>query len=186
MFRAYLQLMLGKIGRALLAFYNNYNMVISPIVVLYGVVTVYAHNNLRNVIRRMEGIMVEIAGEMADQLDYRQVHRQFVQRWKAEQGDKRLFLPSQTDFWFGFMDAAELIELLHIGPDYVRMALHKHMNQPSRRSFHPVDYRLWKEYRHRLLVGLRSKLPDVKEMKARYREQQRKAKERNTRRTQKK
>jgi len=161
MIRGMLQLMLGRFGRALLALYNQYNLLISPFVVLYGIVTIYAHNNLRSVIRQMESMMVEIASELGKQPDHRQVLHEFAQRWKSEQGDRRLFFPTQSDFWFGLIDTAELVDLLHIGPDYVRMVLHKHTNWPRRAAFHPVDYGVWEGYRHRLLIGIRSKLPDI-------------------------
>jgi hypothetical protein len=157
-----------------LEFYRTYSLPLSTIVVAYGVVTLYAHNNLRSVIRRIEGMMLEIAQAIGDRPDPRQVHRQLVKRWKAEQADKRLFFPTRGDLWFGFVDSAELVEALHIGPDYVRIALHKHTNWPERKDFHPVDYGAWEEYRHRLLIGVRVKLPDIKALKAQYRERQKK------------
>jgi len=175
-------LALGRIGRALLALYMRYSLIINPVVLLYGVVTIYAHNNLRKVMRQIEGTLLEIAQSMGERPDYQQVHQQLVQRWKAEQGEKRLFLPSRRDFWFGFLDSAELTEALHIGPDYVRMALHKQRDWPKRKDFHPVDYGVWEEYRHRLLIGVRVKLPDIEALKARHREKQRqRAQERSKR-----
>ncbi len=175
-------LALGRIGRALLALYTQYSLIINPLVLLYGTVSIYAHSNLRKAVRQIEDTLLEIAQPMGDQPDHRQVHQQLAERWKVAQGTKRLFLPSRGDLWFGFLDGAELIEALHIGPDYVRMALHKRNNWPRQTDFHPVDYRVWEEYRHRLLIGVRVKLPDIKALKARYREQQsKKAKERGRR-----
>ncbi len=182
MIRAFLQLALGTLGRALLALYRTYSLPINSIVVVYGIVTIYAHNNLRAVIRQIESMLLEIAQGMGERPDYRQVHQNLVQRWKVEQGDRRLFLPSRRDFWFGFLDSAELTEALHIGPDYVRMALHKRSDWPEKKAFHPVDYGVWEEYRHRLLIGVRTKLPDIEALKARHHEKQRqKAKERSKR-----
>jgi hypothetical protein len=174
MIRGFIQLALGTIGRAVLAFYRTYSLPLSTIVVAYGVVTLYAHSNLRTVIRRIESMMLEIARAMGDRPDHRQVHRQLAKRWKAEQSNVRLFLPSRGDFWFGFVDRSELIEALHLGPDYVRLALHKHTDWPERKDFHPVDYGAWEEYRHRLLIGVRVKLPDIRALKAEYRERQKK------------
>lgn len=187
MIRGMLQLMLGRYGRALLAFYNQYNLLISPFVVLYGVVTIYAHNNLRKVIRQMESMMLEIVGEMGEEPDHLHVLQRFSDRWKAEQGERRLFFPTKSDFWFGYIDTTDLVDLLHVGPDYVKMVLHKHLKWPRRAAFHPVDYGVWEGYRHRLLIGIRSKLPDIEEAKRRYREKQReRAKEQKTRSTRKK
>jgi hypothetical protein len=59
------------------------------------------------------------------------------------------------------------------------MALHMHTGWPERKSFHPVDYQVWEEYRHRLLIGVRTKLPDIHQMKARYRERQRERAKKN-------
>ncbi len=179
MIRAFLQLALGTFGRALLDLYRTYSLPINSIVVAYGIVTIYAHNNLRAVIREMEAMMVDVASGLGDKPDPHHVLSQFSQRWRAEQGERRLFLPSRLDLWFGSVTTAELIGLLLIGPDYVRMALHKHTGWPEQKAFHPVDYKVWEEYRHRLLIGIRTKLPDVKDLKARYAEQQ-KAKRRNS------
>lgn len=188
MIRGFIQLALGRIGRALLALYRAYSLPISAVVVAYGIVTIYAHNNLRTVIRQMEAMMLEIAGGLGEKPDPGQILRQFAERWRSEQTDRRLFLPSQTDLWFGSVPTADLVDVLQIGPDYVRMALHIHTDWPDRTAFHPVDYQVWEEYRHRLLIGVRTKLPDVKKLKARYREQQRRRaqKERDRRRSRKK
>jgi hypothetical protein len=172
MIRAFLQLALGTFGRALLALYRTYSLPINSIVVAYGIVTIYAHNNLRAVIREMEAMMVDVASGLGEKPAPHQVLSQFSQRWRAEQAERRLFLPSRLDLWFGSIATAELVELLQIGPDYVRLALHMHTGWPAQKAFHPVDYRVWEEYRHRLLIGIRTKLPDVKELKARYDEQQ--------------
>jgi hypothetical protein len=187
MFRAFLQLALGRIGRALLALYRTYSLPISSVVVAYGIIMIYAHSNLRKVIRELEAMMLDIAGVLGEKPDPGRVLNQLKQRWKAEQGDRRLFLPSRIDLWFGFIDTAELIELLHIGQDYVQLALHMHTGWPERKAFHPVDYQVWEEYRHRLLIGVRRKLPDIQQLKARYRERQReKAKKNRARRSGKK
>jgi len=173
MIRGFIQLALGTIGRAVLAFYRTYSLPISTVVVAYGVVTLYAHNNMRAVIRQMESMILEIANGLGEQPNPRQVQRQFAERWKSEQGDRRLFLPSRLDLWFGSLAAKDLVETLHLGVDYVRIVLHKHLGWPSKEEFHPVDYQVWEEYRHRLLIGVRVKLPDTNALKAKYRERQR-------------
>jgi hypothetical protein len=178
MIRGFIQLALGTIGRALLAFYRAYSLPLSTLVVAYGVVILYAHNNLRIVIRQMESMMLEIAAGLGEKPDPRQVLRQFAERWRSEHGDRRLFLPNRLDLWFGSVSAGDLIETLHIGVDYVRIALHMHLGWPTPEDFHPVDYRVWEEYRHRLLIGVRTKLPDVKKLKARYRQKKREGAER--------
>jgi hypothetical protein len=172
MFRAFLQMALGRIGRGLLALYARYSLPLNLVAVAYGVVTIVAHQNLRAVVRQMEALMVEIAETLGDRPDPRKVLRAFAERWREEQGERRLFLPTQTDLWFRHLGTADLIELLHIGREYVGMALHKHMAWPDRKSFHPVDFGIWEEYRHRLLIGIRSKLPDIKMAKARYEQKQ--------------
>jgi hypothetical protein len=181
MIRAFLQLALGTIGRALLNLYRTYSLPINSIVVAYGILTLYAHNNLRAVIREMEAMMLDVASGLGEKPDPHHLLSQFSQRWRAEQGERRLFLPNRLDLWFGSVATAELIGLLLIGPDYVRIALHRHTGWPAKKSFHPVDYRVWEEYRHRLLIGVRTKLPDIKALKVRYKEQrkdkERKAKE---------
>jgi hypothetical protein len=148
-------------------------MIIDAIVLLYGVIVLYAHNNLRNVVRRMESMMLEVANEIGGQLDFHQVHHLFAERWKSEWGARRIFLPTRRDLWFNRIGAAELVDLLHIEPDYIKMALHKNTGEPQAQDFHPVDYLLWEEYRHRLLTGLRSRLPDPREAKLRFEQKQR-------------
>jgi hypothetical protein len=114
MIRGFIQLALGTFGRALLAFYRSYSLPINSVVVAYGIVMLYAHNNLRKVIREIEAIMLDVAGDMGEKPDPHQVLNQAARRWKEQQGDRRLFLPSRIDLWFGYIDTTELLGRLHI------------------------------------------------------------------------
>ena len=186
MFRGILMFMLGRLGRAMLSFLEQNSLAFGSIVMLYGVVLVYSHSNLRGVMRQIEQVIMDCAQALGGKPDPRQVHEQFVQRWKAEQAGRRLFLPSAKDFWFGSLNVAELPELLHIGTDYIRVTLYKATRWPPREAFHPVDYEVWEEYRHRLLIGVRIKLPNIEQLKAYRRQQQQKRAEQQAARRQKK
>ena len=182
----FLAMMLGRVGLGLVSFYQQHSLILGAIAMSYGAVTVYAHTNLRRVMGGIEEAILASSRALGEQPDARQVHQRFVQAWKTEQAGKRLFLPSARDFWFRSLEVADLPELLHIGTDYVRVALHHAIGWPPREAFHPVDYGVWEEYRHRLLIGIRIKLPDIERFKAHHRQQQQKRAEREAARRQRK
>jgi len=164
---AYIQVLLGEIGRALLSFYNHYSLIINGIVILYAVFILKAHQNLRSVIHSMEALMVEVGGDVGKP-DLERVYAHFLERWQQERGDQKYLFPSRRDFWLISVQGKELVNLLNITPDYLKMALHKNLGKPQRSEFSPFVYRVWEDYRHSLLIGLRSRLRDPEELKAEY------------------
>ncbi len=174
MIRGWIELLLGQVGRAILSFYLNYSFIVNGLVLLYAIFILWVHNNLRRVVHRMEAMMVEIAQEMGEEPDPQKVHQQFLQRWKNQYGDERFILPSARDFWFTRTNGAEVLDLLHIEPEYTRMALSKNLGKPEPETFSPYVYFVWQQYRHNLLIGLRSKLRDPQVMEAKAVQSQRK------------
>ncbi|OGO14693.1 MAG: hypothetical protein A2Y93_05870 [Chloroflexi bacterium RBG_13_68_17] len=164
MFQALFELMLGKVGRAFLAFYSEYSPFINAAAIVYGGILVYAHNNLRALVRRMEAMIVECARDLGASPDPVLVHSRFAARWKQEHASRTAVIPSRRDLWLTRVPADGLPELLQIRPDYVRMAMHKMLGDPPARSFRPAVYRAWEHLRHQLLIGMRAGARDPDEL----------------------
>jgi hypothetical protein len=72
MSKAIIELMLGNAGWFLLATYYDYHFVINAVVIVYGVLLIWAHMNLRHWVHRMENSMIEIARSSGLPADPRQ------------------------------------------------------------------------------------------------------------------
>jgi hypothetical protein len=163
-----IRMMLGRTGRAVLAFYAEYSLAINAVVLLYGGVVLLAHANVRRVVLRMEGMILEIARQLGPAPDPRRVFERFRERWSAEAGEQQFFLPSKRDLWFTREAGSGLIGMFYIEPDYVRLVLHRNLGTPDIRSFTPWGYRAWEDHRHQLLVGIRAGVVDPAVLAARH------------------
>ena len=167
MFIATLRLMMGSIGRFFSQLYAEYSVYINFVVLLYGMSILWVHNNLRTVIRSMEKGIVQIAREDELPYNFKKTHNKFSQIWLNQNKGKYSFIPSRRDIWFEKVDSAELLNILNINPDYVKMALHKNLGEPAETEFPKHVYLAWDEYRHGLVRGLRKRFIDPKEVKQR-------------------
>jgi hypothetical protein len=170
-FRGLIEILIGDLGRSLLAFYRANSTVINVVVFIYGMILLYAHNNLRRAMQRLEWTILEIAKARGDSPDPEEIQADLLARWQEQEAGKRVLIPSRTDLWVGFIDLGDMPALLHIRPEYVKMALHKLVGKPGHRAFSPIAYRVWSEYRHRLMTGLRSRVKDPDVLLKAYREQ---------------
>ncbi len=173
-FQQLINLLAGDTGRSLIGFYNENSAVINTFVFIYGLVVVFAHRNLRKIIIDMEKMMVDITAEMGESIDYSQVYKEFQRRWEHASEGKRIFLPSRTDLWFNLIPRAQLIDLLFIQKDYMKVALNKLTGKPKAKTFNPTIYRTWDEYRKRLFTGLRTRVKDPQEIFSIYEAEERK------------
>lgn len=164
MFTAVFTLMMGTVGRFFGELYFQYHLYINFVVLLYGLSILWAHNNLRTIVRRMETGIVKLGGSEKFQKNYSAIQRAFSQRWNEANKGISYFIPSQRDLWFEKIEGPQLIDVLHINDDYVKMTLHKKTGEPKASEFPQHVYLAWEDYRHNLVTGMRKKMPDPKKM----------------------
>lgn len=157
MFKALIELMLGNVGRFLLAQYNENHLIINIIVVAYGLLLIWAHLNLRQTAKRMEELMIDLARRSAPPLDVQLLFQTFSEKWKELSQGKRLFFPSRNDLWFSMVDSGDLVETLILRKEYVIVVLAKAGLLDPRTALAKQTYRAWELYRHQLLTGIRAR-----------------------------
>lgn len=157
MFKALIELMLGDVGRFLLAQYNEYHLTINVIVVAYGVLLIWAHINLRWAARHMEALMLDLARKSEPPPDLQLLFQAFSAKWKETTAGKRLFFPSRNDLWFSMVDSGDLVETLDLRKEYVIVVLAKAGLLDPKAALTKHTYRAWELYRHQLLTGIRAR-----------------------------
>jgi len=165
MFQSILHLMMGSVGRFISQLYSNYSFYINFFVLIYGMSLLWVHSNLRLVVQRMEKGILQVAKSDSAPSDFAGIARKFSQKWKEENRGKYFFIPSSKDLWFEKIEGNELVDLLMIGPDYVKMVLHKNLGVPERSAFPEHVYLAWEDYRHSMIRGFRKKFVSPKEIK---------------------
>lgn len=160
MFRGFIRWALGPLGREVLQFYQEYSLVINILVVLYGIVIFYPHFTMVNLINRLERMILEIAEQFGAPLNFETMCQELKARWTEENQEKSLFLPTKSDLWFVRFPASEVLDLLQIDENYLRIALHKLTGNPPLKSFKAVDFKILEKYRRQLKKGLRSNTPE--------------------------
>jgi len=163
-FRTLIYFILGDLGRALLNFYQNNDVWINTIALIYGAVLIVSHRNLRNLVHQMEADILDIAGSFQGSVNYTRISQLLRQRWEEKYHEVKVYIPARTDLWLHRVKKSELLELLHIDGEYIKLALHRLSGTPDRKSFTRISYRVWDEYRHRLLTGIRSRIKDPEEI----------------------
>jgi hypothetical protein len=157
-FRTLIYFFLGDFGRAALDFYATYAVWINAIALVYGIVLIYAHENLRRFIRRIEATIVSYAHTFDGPQRYAQIRKKLIEDWAETQADQSLWIPHRTDLWIERIKKRALLDLLHIEPEYIKLVLHTMTGEPKRTEFSIGRYRVWSEYRHRMLTGIRSRI----------------------------
>lgn len=157
MVEALVDVMLGDVGRALVARYNENHLIINAIVLVYGSLLIWAHVNLRRVTRQMEALIVDLARDSKLPLNGQLLFEKFRQRWKAAAGGKKLLLPTRNDLWFTLTARADLIEALWLRKEYLDVVLSKAGVLEPPGSLSKQTYRIWETYRHQLLMGVRAR-----------------------------
>lgn len=157
MVKAIIELMLGKSGRFLLGVYNEYHVFLDVIVVAYGLALIWAHINLRRLVSKMEKAILDISDEGGTPPDPELVFEEFTRRWRASSGESKVLIPTRNDLWFASVQPQDLVEILGLQPDYVRVVLAK------AEKIGPIDpksdrvFRAWEAYRHQLRIGIRAR-----------------------------
>lgn len=159
MFREFIQYILGPFGREVLQFYKDYNLIINAVVIAYGLVLFYSHYVLWDMIRRIEAMILEISATYGSELPLNSIYQELVDQWNHQYQGKTFYLPKKNDFWFEKYMGGDVLDLLQINQDYVRMALHKLTGNPPMRDFKAIDFEMWQHYRLQLKKGLRVKTP---------------------------
>jgi len=122
----------------------------------------------------MEKRMVHFAQEDNKKNNVKDVFKKFSKRWTDQNKDKQIFIPSKKDIWFERVNSADLLKILNINADYVKIALHKNLGKPERSKFPQHKYIAWDEYRHGLVRGIRKRFIDPKEVRERLEKRKRK------------
>lgn len=164
---AYIELILGSVGRWLLEVYNDYRLVIHLAVMWYALGILYVHNNLRQLVLGMEKLMVELASQSRHPEDYERLYRLFRQVWRKQAQDKLFTLPNRLDIWFERLPAEAVLDHLDINTEYLKFALHKRLGKPDRTEFNRQAYDFWQGHRHSLLIGLRPRTAASKALELR-------------------
>jgi hypothetical protein len=158
-FREFLRWALGPWGREILQFYQEYNVAINAVVIIYGIVIFYPHFTLVKLINRLERMILEISSRHDQPDDFEKIWATLFDRWMAENRNKTFILPTKNDLWFEPFSGEKVFELLQIERDYIRIALHKQTGHPPQRSFEAINFKIWEKYRRQLKKGLRSNTP---------------------------
>ncbi len=162
MFTATLSLMMGTVGRFFGQLYSTYHLYINFFVLLYGLSILWVHNNLRTILQRMELGIVQINSIEKNHKDYINVQKMFSQKWMEANKGIYFYIPSQRDLWFEKVEGSQLIDVLNINTDFIRMTLHKKTGEPKANEFPQPIYLAWEAYRHGLITGMRKKKPNPK------------------------
>lgn len=161
MFREFIRWALGPIGREALLLYTEYNLPINLIVLLYGVILFIPHFSLIKTINRIEQMILAMSSSAGSSpKDIEALYNELIDKWSSMVHGKTLVLPTKNDLWFELHEAPDVLKLLQIDEDYVRMALHKHTGDPPLRLFTPIKFYVWEKYRRRLKKGVRGLTPD--------------------------
>lgn len=167
MYFATFQYMMGTVVRFLSQLYEEYSTYLNFIVLLYGMSLLWVHNNLRTAIRGLEKGMVQFAEEEGQTFNVKNIYKKLSKRWTDQNKGKYLFIPTKKDVWFEKVNSEDLLKILNINSDYVKMALHKKLGKPERSKFSKYKYIAWDKYRHGLVRGLRKRFIDPKEVRER-------------------
>lgn len=154
---AIIEVMLGDVGRYLLARYNEHQFGINLIVIGYGLLSIWAHFNLRRVARQMEALIIDLAAASEPPLDIQRLFDRFRGRWNDPAEGGKMFLPTRTDLWFSIVDRADVIEQLNLQKEFVYVVLSKAGLLEASDGLPRQVYRAWELYRHQLLTGIRSR-----------------------------
>lgn len=154
---ALINIMLGEVGGYLLGRYNEHQLGINLIVLGYGILSIWAHFNLRRVARQMDALILNLAAASEPPLDMQLLFERFRARWSESYADGKLFLPTRTDLWFSIVARADVIEQLRLQKEYVYVVLLKAGKLEASDGLPRQVYRAWELYRHQLLTGMRSR-----------------------------
>lgn len=157
MVKELIELMLGDLGRDLIARYNQNHVIINAVILVYGSLLMWTHMNLRRVTRQMEALIVELARHNQPPPDIQLLFEAFRERWKSTPRGGKLILPTRNDLWFSVIDKADLIEALSLRKEFVCVVLAKAGVMEPPGSLSKQTYRIWETYRHQLLMGVRAR-----------------------------
>jgi hypothetical protein len=174
MFSAIFDLMLGTVGRFVGQLYATYHIYINFVVMIYGFSILWAHNNLRTIMQRMEKGIIHFSEVEKNRNDYADIQKNFAKKWKEKNLGTRYFIPTHNDLWFEKVEGSELVDLLKISPDYVKMVLHKTRGEPKEDDFPPHVFKAWSDYRHGLITGMSRKFIDPKVIKEKLKQKNKK------------
>lgn len=171
MVQAVIELMLGDLGKSLIAQYNAYHLPINLLVIIYGTLLMWTHVNLRLVTREMEALILDLARQSEPSLDVGLLFDRFCDRWKNSKANKKLFLPTRNDLWFFTVERSDLIENLNIEKEFLCVVLAKAGMLEPFGTLSKQTFRVWELYRHQLLTGMRARHLEP-EVQLRMREKQ--------------
>ena len=163
----YIEFILGKVGNFLKDLYTSNTWWVNSIVIIYAIFILWTHNNLRKIVLRFEKDIVSLSKQSGKTSEIRFLHKSVLNKWHQENDTKKFWLPTINDLWYEVFSGKDIPKLLHFDSEYVKIALNKLNGYPSQEEYAPHVYLAWEEYRHRLLVGIRSNTPNPKIIKER-------------------
>jgi len=158
---------MGTVVQFLSDLYSRYGSYINFVVMIYGISILWSHQNLRQIMKKVEVGIVKTAEEEGQPYNYKKIYNRFAQKWQNKTKGTTAFIPSKRDIWFNRVEQDNIIDLLNINADYVKMALHKNTGIPPTQDFREHEFIAWEEYRHSLVRGLRKRFIEPKEIKER-------------------
>jgi hypothetical protein len=112
----------------------------------------------------MEKLIVEIGKQEKQPYDYSRIFKRFLTQWQSIVEKKEFFIPSKHDLWFEKVQGSDLISLLCLEPEYVKMVMHKNIGDPKTNEFPKHVYVAWEQHRNNLLTGIRKKFESPKQV----------------------
>lgn len=161
----YIEFILGKVGNYLKDLYSSNTWWINCIVVIYAILILWTHNNLRKIVKNFENDIVSLSKKPGKNSEIRFLYKSVLNKWHQENDAKKFWLPTINDLWYEVFTGKDIPKLLHFDIEYVKIALNKLNGYPPQEEFVPQVYLAWEEYHHRLLIGIRSYIPDPKKLK---------------------
>lgn len=171
--------MLGSFGRYLLELYQSDFFWINLVVVVYAVLLVVAHNNLRKSVLAFERLAKSLQNQNQNRernSEFETTFKQAACEWKKLYQGEKLLIASPKDFWFETVQKSDLPDLLFLSPDYLKVAAEIGLGKQASKEVQPHIFIAWEEYRYNLLRGRRSILKDPQVIKRKMAEQYRSAK----------
>jgi hypothetical protein len=152
----------------MVAFYAQHHLALELSIILYGIVVVWGHTNLRWIMQQLESFIVDYAREYSNGQTCELVFRRLTQEWHEQYGERTFLIPSRRDFWVTRVKGADLIRILGICPAYVEVALSEHLGQTDLVTLGPEGHKAWETYRHQLRIGIRSTAPHIRQVSVRF------------------
>ncbi len=126
MTQLFLEMMLGKIGRWVLAFYDAHQVPIVIALCVWMLVVGYGEVNYRAVLRRTEGLILDTARRLTGQgraPSAQEIYRAIYPAWRQLAAEPRGSITTRIGFWIEPSSPDRLERKMQLSPQFVQRVL---------------------------------------------------------------